>query len=106
MLLAYEVAAAIHERSAGVWQAVLAAASGDAEVDRWRREVEEGRRTDVGRAVERILDRPIDGELLTALWLLLGPEVYVKLDGAWKLASLSFTRLMTPQGPGEPPARR
>jgi len=24
-------------------------------------------------------------------------EVYVKLDGAWKLASLSFTRLMTPQ---------
>jgi hypothetical protein len=23
-------------------------------------------------------------------------EVYVKLDGAWKLASLSFTRLMTP----------
>ena len=33
-------------------------------------------------------------------------EVYVKLDGAWKLASLSFTRLMTPPGPGEPPARR
>ena len=25
-------------------------------------------------------------------------EVYVKLDGAWKLASLSFTRLMTPPG--------
>jgi len=24
-------------------------------------------------------------------------EVYVKVDGAWKLASLSFTRLMTPQ---------
>ena len=23
-------------------------------------------------------------------------EVYVKLDGAWKLASLSFTRLLTP----------
>jgi 4-carboxymuconolactone decarboxylase len=23
-------------------------------------------------------------------------EVYVKLDGAWKLASLSFTRMMTP----------
>jgi hypothetical protein len=26
-------------------------------------------------------------------------EVYVKLDGAWKLASLSFTRLMTPDAP-------
>ena len=26
-------------------------------------------------------------------------EVYVKLDGAWKLAALAFTRLMTPQGP-------
>jgi hypothetical protein len=25
-------------------------------------------------------------------------EVYVRLDGAWKLASLSFTRLMTPPG--------
>ena len=25
-------------------------------------------------------------------------EVYVKLDGAWKLGSLSFTRLMTPPG--------
>ncbi len=25
-------------------------------------------------------------------------EVYVKLDGTWKLASLSFTRLMTPPG--------
>lgn len=24
-------------------------------------------------------------------------EVYVKVDGAWKLASLSFTRLLTPQ---------
>jgi hypothetical protein len=24
-------------------------------------------------------------------------EVCVKLDGAWKLASLSFTRLLTPQ---------
>lgn len=28
-------------------------------------------------------------------------EVYVKLDGTWKLASLSFTRLMTPPAPGE-----
>jgi len=25
-------------------------------------------------------------------------EVYVRLDGAWKLASLSFTRLTTPPG--------
>lgn len=25
-------------------------------------------------------------------------EVYVKLDGAWKLAALSFTRLLTPPG--------
>jgi hypothetical protein len=24
-------------------------------------------------------------------------EVYVQLGGAWKLASLSFTRLLTPQ---------
>jgi len=25
-------------------------------------------------------------------------EVYVKVDGAWKLGSLSFTRTMTPPG--------
>ena len=39
----------------------------------------------MGRAVERMLGRPIDDELLTALWLLLGPEVYVKLvdDAGW-----------------------
>ena len=33
-------------------------------------------------------------------------EVYVKLDGTWKLASLSFTRLMTPPEQGERPAPR
>jgi len=37
------------------------------------------------------------GSLLgLCLLMVSGPSVYVKLDGAWKLASLSFTRLMTP----------
>ena len=33
-------------------------------------------------------------------------EVYVKLDGAWKLGSLSFTRLLTPQERARQCARR
>jgi hypothetical protein len=30
-------------------------------------------------------------------------EVYVKEGGSWKLGSLSFTRLLTPPGPGQEP---
>jgi hypothetical protein len=32
-------------------------------------------------------------------------EVYIKLNGSWKLGSLSFSRLLTPPAPGTAPDR-
>lgn len=32
-------------------------------------------------------------------------EVYIKLNGSWKLGSLSFSRLLTPPAPGTAPAQ-
>jgi AcrR family transcriptional regulator len=74
-----EVVAATHERSAGVWQAIVEAARADEEVDRWRLELEQGRRTDVGRSVELVLGRPPDDQLVTMLWVIYSPEAYLKL---------------------------
>jgi AcrR family transcriptional regulator len=69
----------IQERSAGVWSAFLEAAASDAEVQAWKREMESNRRLDIGRAIERIVDREVDDSLLDLLWALLGPEVYTRL---------------------------
>src|SRR6478609_4808751 len=38
-----------HKRSAGVWKAIVEASSADEEVDAWRRELENNRRTDTGK---------------------------------------------------------
>jgi AcrR family transcriptional regulator len=76
---AAEVTAAIHERSAGIWQAITEAAGSDEEVDAWRVEMEEGRRLDVGRSAERIVGAPVDDHLVTTLWILYSPETYQKL---------------------------
>jgi AcrR family transcriptional regulator len=74
-----ELVADIHERSAGVWRAVVEAASADPELDRWRLETERGRRTDVGRGASMVIGRALDDDLVTVLWLLFGPESYQKL---------------------------
>jgi len=71
--------AAAHERSAGLWQAIVEAASSDEEVDRWRLELEAGRRVDVGKSVEVVLGRPVDDGVATLLWALYSPETYQKL---------------------------
>ena len=73
------IVATIHERSAGVWLATLEASSKDDDVDGWRREIERNRRLDVARSTERIFGRPLDDELVTLLWVLYGPETYLKL---------------------------
>lgn len=69
----------IHQRSAGVWQAIVEAASADPEVDAWRLELEAARKLDVGRSAQTILGRPVDDQLLTLLWVLFSPETYRKL---------------------------
>ena len=71
--------AEIHERSAGLWQAIIEAASADEEVDRWRLELEAGRRLDVRRSIEVVFGRSVDDALVTMLWVLYSPEAYTKL---------------------------
>lgn len=73
------VSTTINERSAGVWQAVTAAAAADEEVEAWRIELEQRRRIDVRRSIERVLDRPVGEDVTTILWVLYGPETYLKL---------------------------
>ena len=69
----------IHERTIGVWRAVVEAARSDEEVERWRAEMEAGRRLDVRRGIERVLGHQVDARAVDLLWAFLGPEVYVKL---------------------------
>ena len=71
-----ELVIEVHLRSAGVWQALVEASSGDAEVDGWRQELERARRLDTERGVSNILGREADDELVTTLWLLYSPAVY------------------------------
>ena len=76
---AVSLAATIHERSAGTWLAVVEAAGSDPELDSWRLEMEQRRRLDVKRSVERVVERSLDDQVTTALWILFGPETYLKL---------------------------
>ena len=73
------IVATINERSAGVWQAIVEAASSDEEIARWRLELEASRRLDTHRSIERVLGRKVDDNLVTLLWLLYSPETYRKL---------------------------
>ena len=65
-----------NERTRGVWRALLDAAEGDDELTAFVQEGEDRRRLDVGRSLERIFDRPVDGPMVDVLWLLYGPESY------------------------------
>jgi AcrR family transcriptional regulator len=76
-----DVVATTHERSAGVWQAIMEAAVGDPEIDSWRAELEAGRRTDVERSFRLVLDDDVDTMTNDLFWVMLGPEVYLKLTG-------------------------
>jgi AcrR family transcriptional regulator len=75
----------VHERSAGVWRAILAAASNDPEVEQWRHELELGRRVEMRRSLGLIFERDVDERLVDACWALASAEVYAKLtgDGTW-----------------------
>jgi AcrR family transcriptional regulator len=73
------IVAVINERSAGIWQAIVEAASADEEVARWRVELEENRLVDTRRSIERVLGRKVDDNLIALLWVLYSPETYRKL---------------------------
>jgi len=84
----------IHERSAGIWQAIVEAASSDPEVDEWRRQMEDNRRADVHRSLEVILGEEIDEAVVTMLWVLYSPEVYRKLVGDEGLSRDAYQELL------------
>jgi AcrR family transcriptional regulator len=76
---AASVTADIHGRSAGVWKAIIEAASADEEVDGWRLEQEAGRRDVVRQSIALVLAAEPDEALATMCWVLYGPETYLKL---------------------------
>jgi AcrR family transcriptional regulator len=77
--------AAGHERSAGVWRALLEAASGDGEIEGWRVELERRRRAEVAGAVQKAVGADLDPLLLDLLWAVLGPDAHLHLvvDAGW-----------------------
>ena len=68
-----------HERSAGVWQAIMEASVADPEIDRWRVELEARRRIDVERSFQLVLGAESDEMTNDWLWMIVGPEIYLKL---------------------------
>jgi hypothetical protein len=91
---AANVTASVHVRSAGVWLAVVEAAASDHEIDGWRRDLEDGRRTEVRRAAAHVLGRSPNDQLVTMIWLLFGPEAYLKLVRDNGLSLADYTRFL------------
>ncbi len=78
---AIEIIGDVHERSAGVWSALIEAAAADPEIDGWRQELERGRRTEVARSLRAVLGLDVDVDEMTVdlAWVIFGPEVYLKV---------------------------
>jgi len=103
---ATQIAADVHERSAGVWSAIIEAAAADPEIDGWRQEFERGRRTEVARSVRAVLGPDVDVDEMTVdlVWVLFGPEVYRKVTadlatsraGYESFLRQGFSRLIAP----------
>jgi AcrR family transcriptional regulator len=66
----------IHARLARLWRTVGEAAASDDEIDGWRKQWEVGRRVDVRRSVELILENELDDVTLDLLWGIFSHEVY------------------------------
>ena len=103
-----------HERSAGVWRALLEAASGDGEVEGWRVELERRRRAAVADGVQKAIGADLDPLLLDLLWAVLGPDVQLHLvaDAGWSREEYEATvvdavlRLVRARTPRASPGRR
>jgi AcrR family transcriptional regulator len=83
-----DLQAGIHVRSAGVWSALREAAASDSEVAGWCNEIESTRRSDLVRALEIVLGRQLDETTVDLVWVVLSPEVYLKLihERGWSIA--------------------
>jgi TetR/AcrR family transcriptional regulator, regulator of autoinduction and epiphytic fitness len=82
---AARVVADIHERSAGVWHALVVAAAADEEVESWRVEIEQNRRAQVDASVELMLGHGIEAPLRDLMWILYSSATYSSLtrDAGW-----------------------
>jgi AcrR family transcriptional regulator len=82
------VTAEIHERSAGVWHAIVVAAAADTEVEGWRVELDRGRRAQIAASLELIVGHAVEARLADVCWALFSAEVYTQLtrDAGWSRA--------------------
>ncbi len=102
---AVEITADVHERSAGVWSALIEAAAADPEIDGWRQELERGRRIEVARSVRAVLGTDVDEITIDLAWAMVGPEVYLKVTtdlgrsrkGYETFLREGFSRLIAPR---------
>jgi AcrR family transcriptional regulator len=76
---AAKVTTDIHERTTGIWRALLEAARSDEELERLRIELDARRRVDIAAGTARVLGRTIEGRRLDMLWAVFGNEVYAQL---------------------------
>jgi AcrR family transcriptional regulator len=81
-----------HERSAGVWRALQDAAVGDDSLTDWAREAEQRRYLDTRRSLELVFERPIEGPMMDALWVLYGTDAYRKLTHEAGQSRLEYQR--------------
>lgn len=76
---AVALATEINVRTAGIWRAIVEAATADEELEAWRLELDRNRRVDLKRGLEQVLGRSVEGPILEIIWALTGPDVYRKL---------------------------
>jgi AcrR family transcriptional regulator len=96
-----------HERTAGVWRALLEAASGDGEVEGWRVQLERQRRSELADALQGAVGPDLDPLLLDLLWAVLGPDAHLHLveDAGWSREEYEETlvegvlRVVRPRSP-------
>ena len=71
-----ELLVGIQQRVAKLWRTAMEAAASDAEIDGWRAQWDEGRRTDTRRSLELIVQHEIDDVLVDLFWGIFSHEVY------------------------------
>ncbi len=76
---AVALATEINVRTAGIWRAIVEAATADEELEAWRLELDRNRRVDLKRGLEQVLGRSVEEPILEIIWALTGPDVYRKL---------------------------
>jgi AcrR family transcriptional regulator len=83
-----------HSRTSGMWRAVEEAAQSDDEMRAWALEAEQRRHLDTRRSLEAIFQRPMNGPMFDAIWILYGHEAYRKLVVEGGYSRVEYQRLL------------